>query len=162
MSSHLGVSFALICFQRLSIPNLATQQCPWQDNRYTRGRFIPVLSSCFKPRVTTRIDYIFIPHCGSRRIIADFSPLSWHKALVVTGLYYKLHWRGKTILFCIAFVLEWANVESNRNLRQDIPDKPLSVIMGGISRLTLSHPEMRFRCLPPILRNMTYLRTNAG
>jgi len=37
MSSHLGVSFALICFQRLSIPNLATQQCTWRYNWYTRG-----------------------------------------------------------------------------------------------------------------------------
>ena len=45
MSSHLGVSFALICFQRLSIPNLATQRCSWQNNWYTRGWFIPVLSS---------------------------------------------------------------------------------------------------------------------
>lgn len=44
MSSNLGVSFALICFQRLSIPNLATQQCSWQNNWYTRGWFIPVLS----------------------------------------------------------------------------------------------------------------------
>ena len=43
-SSHLGVSFALICFQRLSIPDLATQRCPWQDNWYTRGQFVPVLS----------------------------------------------------------------------------------------------------------------------
>ena len=43
-NSHLGVSFALICFQRLSIPDLATRQCPWQDNRYTRGQFVPVLS----------------------------------------------------------------------------------------------------------------------
>ena len=43
-SSHLGVSFALICFQRLSIPDLATQRCSWRNNWYTRGQFIPVLS----------------------------------------------------------------------------------------------------------------------
>src|ERR1035437_6872719 len=42
--SHLEVGFALICFQRLSRPNIATRQCPWQNNRYTRGSFTPVLS----------------------------------------------------------------------------------------------------------------------
>ena len=30
--SHLGTSFALRCFQRLSHPKVANQQCPWQDN----------------------------------------------------------------------------------------------------------------------------------
>ena len=42
--SHLGVGFPLICFQRLSFTDLATQRCPWQDNWYTRGQCIPVLS----------------------------------------------------------------------------------------------------------------------
>ena len=42
--SHLGVGFPLICFQRLSVTDLATQRCPWQDNWYTRGQRIPVLS----------------------------------------------------------------------------------------------------------------------
>jgi hypothetical protein len=42
--SHLGISFPLRCFQRLSIPNLATRRCRWSDNRYTRGSFNPVLS----------------------------------------------------------------------------------------------------------------------
>ena len=42
--SHLGVGFALRCFQRLSLPNTATQQCPWQDNWNTGGSSIPVLS----------------------------------------------------------------------------------------------------------------------
>jgi len=41
---HLGVCFALRGFQRLSHPNIATRQCPWQNNRYTRGSFAPVLS----------------------------------------------------------------------------------------------------------------------
>ena len=41
---HLGVCFALRGFQRLSRPNIATRQCPWQNNRYTRGSFAPVLS----------------------------------------------------------------------------------------------------------------------
>ena len=36
--------FPLRCIQRLSRPYLATQQCPWQDNWYTRGMFISVLS----------------------------------------------------------------------------------------------------------------------
>src|SRR3954467_1738741 len=42
--SNLEVGFALICFQRLSRPNVATGQCPWQNNPYTRGSFTPVLS----------------------------------------------------------------------------------------------------------------------
>ncbi|PJA63884.1 MAG: hypothetical protein CO160_01565 [Candidatus Portnoybacteria bacterium CG_4_9_14_3_um_filter_43_11] len=41
---HLGESFALRCFQRLSLPNLATQQCPGRDNWQTRGLFIRILS----------------------------------------------------------------------------------------------------------------------
>ena len=42
--SHLGEGFALICLQRLSRPDFATQLCPWWDNWITRGLFIPVLS----------------------------------------------------------------------------------------------------------------------
>src|SRR5438105_3438149 len=42
--SHLGTSFALRCFQRLSFPQVANQQCPWQDNWHTRAASIPVLS----------------------------------------------------------------------------------------------------------------------
>jgi hypothetical protein len=42
--SHLGVGFTLRCFQRLSLPNVATQRCHWRDNWCTRGSSIPVLS----------------------------------------------------------------------------------------------------------------------
>ena len=42
--SYLGVGFTLICFQRLSRPNLAIQLCRWHDNWCTRGSSIPVLS----------------------------------------------------------------------------------------------------------------------
>ena len=42
--SHLEVGFTLRCFQRLSLPDLATQLCSWQNNWYTRGQSIPVLS----------------------------------------------------------------------------------------------------------------------
>ena len=42
--SHLVVGFALICFQRLSLPDVATQRCPWRDNWRTSGRSNPVLS----------------------------------------------------------------------------------------------------------------------
>ena len=42
--SYLGVGFALRCFQRLSLPNIATQRCLWRDNWYTRDSSIPVLS----------------------------------------------------------------------------------------------------------------------
>ena len=42
--SHLEVGFPLRCFQRLSIPYIATLHCHWRDNRYTRGMSVPVLS----------------------------------------------------------------------------------------------------------------------
>ncbi len=42
--SHLGEGFPLRCFQRLSLPYLATRQCNWHHNRYTSGTFTPVLS----------------------------------------------------------------------------------------------------------------------
>ena len=40
----LEVGFPLRCFQRLSLPNLATRRCSWRNNRYTSGSSIPVLS----------------------------------------------------------------------------------------------------------------------
>ena len=42
--SHLGRGFPLRCFQRLSLPDIATLRCPWRDNRYTSGQSTPVLS----------------------------------------------------------------------------------------------------------------------
>src|SRR6056297_1089962 len=42
--SYLGRGFPLRCFQRLSLPNIATQPCRWRDNWYTRGSSTPVLS----------------------------------------------------------------------------------------------------------------------
>ena len=36
--------FPLRCFQRLSLPSIATRRCHWRDNRNTRGSSIPVLS----------------------------------------------------------------------------------------------------------------------
>lgn len=47
--SNLGLGFALICFQHLSIPNIATQRFSWYQSWYTRGLFIPVLSSHYFP-----------------------------------------------------------------------------------------------------------------
>ena len=41
---HLKAGFTLRCFQRLSVPNVATQLYPWQDNWYTSGSSTPVLS----------------------------------------------------------------------------------------------------------------------
>ncbi len=38
------VGFPLRCFQRLSVPYIATLHCGWRHNRSTRGTFIPVLS----------------------------------------------------------------------------------------------------------------------
>ena len=42
--SHLEECFPLICIQRLSQPNFATERCHWHDNSITRGSSIPVLS----------------------------------------------------------------------------------------------------------------------
>src|SRR3546814_16070817 len=42
--SHLEARFPLRCFQRLSLPNIATRQCHWRDNRNTRDSSTPVLS----------------------------------------------------------------------------------------------------------------------
>ena len=42
--AHLGGGFTLRCFQRLSLPDVATQRCPEQDNWKTRGQSVPVLS----------------------------------------------------------------------------------------------------------------------
>jgi len=42
--TNLRTGFALICFQRLSLPNIATLRCCWYNNRYTRGSSTPVLS----------------------------------------------------------------------------------------------------------------------
>src|SRR4051794_14207599 len=41
---HLGRSLALRCFQRLSLPNIATQRCRGRDNWNTSGSSDPVLS----------------------------------------------------------------------------------------------------------------------
>ena len=42
--SYLVMGFPLRCFQRLSLPNLATRRCNWRHNRFTIGLSIPVLS----------------------------------------------------------------------------------------------------------------------
>ncbi|PRN14452.1 hypothetical protein B9W54_02955 [Acinetobacter baumannii] len=42
--SYLEVGFPLRCFQRLSLPNIATRRCDWRHNRYTRGSSTLVLS----------------------------------------------------------------------------------------------------------------------
>src|ERR1700743_2642290 len=47
--SHLRACFPLICIQRLSQPNFATQPCHWHDNWNTRGSSIPCLSSSGQP-----------------------------------------------------------------------------------------------------------------
>ena len=42
--SHLGAGFTLRCFQRLSVPDVATQRYAWRHNWYTIGPSTPVLS----------------------------------------------------------------------------------------------------------------------
>jgi hypothetical protein len=41
---HLGDGFALICFQRLSRPHIATLRCLERDNRNTSGASLQILS----------------------------------------------------------------------------------------------------------------------
>src|ERR1700722_2072736 len=47
--SHLEECFTLICIQRLSQPNFATQPCHWHDSWNTRGSAIPVVSDQGQP-----------------------------------------------------------------------------------------------------------------
>ena len=42
--SHLEAGFALRCFQRLSLPDIATERCSWRNSSHTRGPSTPVLS----------------------------------------------------------------------------------------------------------------------
>ena len=44
MKPHLKTGFPLRCFQRLSLPYVANQRCPWRNNWHTRGTSVPVLS----------------------------------------------------------------------------------------------------------------------
>ena len=42
--SHLEAGFALRCLQRLSLPDIATEQCSWRNSSHTSGPSTPVLS----------------------------------------------------------------------------------------------------------------------
>ncbi|CAL6446059.1 unnamed protein product [Bathycoccus prasinos] len=48
------VGFALICFQRLSLPNVATLRCHWRDNRYTRDPFKFLAPTVDRDRTVSR------------------------------------------------------------------------------------------------------------
>ncbi len=64
-NAHLGAGFALRCFQRLSVPHVATQRCAWRHNWHTSGASVPVLSywgrppSAFPrpPQIETELSY---------------------------------------------------------------------------------------------------------
>ena len=43
-NSYLVASFALRCFQRLSVPDLDTRRCSWRNSRYASGQSDTVLS----------------------------------------------------------------------------------------------------------------------
>ena len=43
-SVHLGDGFPLRCFQRLSVPIIATRRCSWRNSRDTSGSSDSVLS----------------------------------------------------------------------------------------------------------------------
>ncbi len=62
--AHLEEGFPLRCFQRFSLPNIATRQC-FVNNRHTRGWSTPVLSS-YLPSVTRSIDYTFTLYAERR------------------------------------------------------------------------------------------------
>src|SRR3989338_4448426 len=55
---YLELGFPLRCFQRLSYPNVATEQCSWRNSSYTRGSFFPVLSSRYFPNFLERRLYL--------------------------------------------------------------------------------------------------------
>jgi len=42
--SHLEVGFPLRCFQRFSVPEIATRHCTWRHNRHTSAPSSSVLS----------------------------------------------------------------------------------------------------------------------
>jgi len=48
------MGFELRCFQFLSLPDLATQQCSGRNSWYTRGRFLRVLS--YYEELPSRLD----------------------------------------------------------------------------------------------------------
>ncbi len=52
--SNLGTGFPLRCFQRLSIPNIATGRSRWRESPYTRGSFTSVLS--YQKRISSNIN----------------------------------------------------------------------------------------------------------
>ena len=54
MIPNLGVGFPLRCFQRLSFPDIATEQCRWYDSSHTRGQFNSVLS--YQSQIPSRIN----------------------------------------------------------------------------------------------------------
>jgi len=69
MIPNLGVGFALRCFQRLSVPDIATQQCSWRNSWYTSGLFFSVLSSHLSS-ITRSVDYIFFLFSLSQTVFA--------------------------------------------------------------------------------------------
>src|SRR5690348_8654191 len=48
-TGDLGAGFALRCFQRFSVPDVATGPCPWRDSPRTSGPSAPVLSYWGRP-----------------------------------------------------------------------------------------------------------------
>src|SRR5271155_3310864 len=98
--SNLGVGFALRCFQRLSLPYIATRQFTWWQSRQTRGMFSPVLSSIH--HVLLRAQTISSPlrprEVGCRHFIVAQKPLSGHSAKPMTKSL-----RGQTKYYLVDF-----------------------------------------------------------
>src|SRR5699024_11689155 len=68
--SYLEAGFALRCFQRLSIPHIATQRCSWRNNWYTSGASIPVLSDRKSTRLnSSHVSISYAVFCLKKQIL---------------------------------------------------------------------------------------------
>ena len=75
----------LRCFQHLSLPHIATQLCPWQNNWYTSGASIPssrtkdALSNFLRPRrIGTELSHDVL-NPGSRTALMGEQPNPWDR-----------------------------------------------------------------------------------
>ena len=78
--------FMLRCFQHLSLPHIATQLCPWQNNWYTSGASIRssrtkdrLLSNFLRPRrIGTELSHDVL-NPGSRTALMGEQPNPWDR-----------------------------------------------------------------------------------
>ncbi len=89
---NLRVGFPLRCFQRLSVPDIATRRCHWRDSRYTRGQFIPVLSSR-TPNDQTIWLIVYFPCFQERRLYLHPSSIRTRSGVVACYLHGPFRFR---------------------------------------------------------------------